>query len=48
MAFVVLIVLDGYNPAAGYLNSNAAKGYELILAVLCIVLSFRAIRNSRK
>ena len=47
LVFAVRIVLDGYNPVAGYLNSDVAKGYDLALIVFCAILAVQAVHNQR-
>ena len=39
LVLVVLIILDGYNPAMGFLNSNVSK---VFYGVLCVVGIFTA------
>ena len=48
LVFLVLIVLDGYNPAAGYLNSDVAKVFDLILTGICALLAVRVIFDERR
>ena len=40
LALAVLVVLDGYNPAMGFLNSDVTK---IFYAVLCAVGLFTAV-----
>lgn len=40
LVLVVLIILDGYNPAMGFLNSNVSK---VFYGVLCAVGLFTAV-----
>ncbi len=40
LVLVVLIILDGYNPAMGFLNSNVSK---VFYGVLCVVGIFTAV-----
>ncbi len=40
LVLVLLVILDGYNPAMGFLNSNVAK---IFYGVLCIVGLFTAV-----
>lgn len=40
LVLVVLVILDGYNPAMGFLNSDVAKIFYL---VLCTVGLFTAV-----
>ena len=40
LVLAVLVILDEYNPAMGFLNSNVAK---VFYAVLCIVGLFTAV-----
>ena len=43
--FVVLIILDGYNPTAGYLNSDVSKIFDLLLVGLGAATAVRLIRT---
>ena len=40
LALAVLVVLDGYNPSMGFLNSDMTKVFYL---VLCVVGLFTAV-----
>ncbi len=40
LVLVVLVILDGYNPAMGFLNSGVAKVFYM---VLCAVGLFTAV-----
>ena len=40
LVLVVLVILDGYNPAMGFLNSDVAKIFYL---VLCAIGLFTAV-----
>ncbi len=46
--FTVLIILDGYNPAAGYLNSDVSKVFDLILIGLSGATAVRAVCSDRR
>ena len=40
LALLALVILDSYNPAMGFLNSNVSK---VFYAVLCVVGLFTAV-----
>lgn len=40
LVLMVLVILDGYNPAMGFLNSNVSK---VFYGVLCAVGLFTAV-----
>lgn len=40
LVLAVLVILDGYNPAMGFLNSNVSK---VFYGVLCVVGLFTAV-----
>ena len=40
LVLAVLVILDGYNPAMGFLNSDVAKAFYV---VLCVIGLFTAI-----
>ena len=40
LVLVVLVILDGYNPAMGFLNSNVANVFYI---ALCVVGLFTAV-----
>ena len=48
MVLVVLVVLDEYNPAMGYLNSNTAKLYMLLLCAVCLVVCMLSVADNLK
>ena len=43
IVLAVLVILDGYNPGIGFLNSGAAKVFDLIL---CAVGMFTAVSQA--
>ena len=43
--FLVLIILDGYNPVAGYLNSNVTKVFDLFVIGLSAATAVRLVRR---
>ena len=45
LVLAALVILDGYNPGIGFLNSGVAKTFDLIL---CAVGLFTAVSTARE
>lgn len=45
LVLAALVILDGYNPGTGFLNSGVAKVFDL---VLCAVGLFTAVISARE
>ncbi len=48
LVLVLMVVLDEYNPAMGYLNSNTAKIYMLLLSAVCLTVCMLSVIDNRK
>ena len=48
LVLVLMVVLDEYNPAMGYLNSNTAKIYMLLLSAVCLTVCMLSVIENRK
>lgn len=43
LVLIILVILDGYNPAMGFLNSSTSKVFYCILAAVGLYTAIRLI-----